>query len=156
MICSSSNQFALIFFSFTLLFSVSACSSPSTNKNSSSGRDSSMPKEFGTRFSSENIKKEREAYYLKKLSMLKRLNPTVEVQKAVLLNDFHYLVSTFDRAVGVSVLGLTEDEMRDNKCKFKSVEGMGDVLYGSNHINYRKEMIKYMTEFNILMKAYCG
>lgn len=40
-------------------------------------------------------------------------------------------------------------------CQLEVVEGMGDVIYGENHMMYRKFMRDYSKDFNTVMKKYC-
>ena len=135
---------------------VQACSSPSNNSNEIEKIDKSMPKEFGNRFSIEKIKKEREAFYIKKRSELKKLSPDAEVFKALQSNNKHYLAVSAGKGTPFSIPGLVQSQTQTITCNTKSVEGVGgDVLYGQNHLFYRQEMLSYMKEFNKLMSLYC-
>ena len=46
-------------------------------------------------------------------------------------------------------------EEAPKNCEFDAVEGMGDVIYGENHMKYRKLMRIYAKDFNQIMTAYC-
>ena len=41
-------------------------------------------------------------------------------------------------------------------CKLVAIDGMGDVLYGENHLKYRKLMRAYAEAFNTEMKQHCN
>lgn len=149
------KHFKISFLFIPLLFSVQACSTPVPASSSNSKTDSAMPKEFGSRFSSEKIKQERESYYSQKLMQLKSLNAGYEVSKAVQSKNI-YLISTIaGRGTTASIPGLVGPQTQILNCKIVASEGMGDVLYGKNHLKYRQEMLRYMREFNALMQPYC-
>lgn len=148
------NIIKLCFLSLPILASVQACSAPKVN-NVKTNTDSAMPKEFGNRFSSENLKKEREAFYAQKRIELKSLNALTEVKRALQSNNIYLMVIAANRGTSLSVPGLLDPQVQSVNCRIQSVEGMGDVIYGKNHIAYRQEILRYMTEFNALMQSYC-
>jgi len=53
--------------------------------------------------------------------------------------------------------GVVIPEFNDapNNCLQESVEGMGDVIYGEQHMKYRQLMREYAKQYNLVMKAYC-
>ena len=137
------------------LVTVQACSSPASDQNQGGNSESIMPKEFGDRFSTEKIKKEREAFYAQKLSELRRSSPSADVNTALQANDIYLMAVPAGRGGSRSYPGLVEPQAVNVNCKTVSAEGMGDVLYGKNHILYRQELLQYMSQFNTLMSPYC-
>lgn len=149
------NLFKLLMLGVCLLI-FTACSGTATNDtNEKSSSDSIMPKEFGDRFSIDNIKKEREAYYAKKRIELKNTSPSAEVVKALRSGNVYLMEIPAGRGGSRSFPGLVEPKIMEVNCKTVPVEGMGDVLYGKNHILYRKELLIFMREFNALMIPNC-
>ncbi len=148
------NLLKLLVLAFPIV-TVQACSNPSSDQTDNSNSDSIMPKEFGDRFSSEKIKKEREAYYAQKRLELRRSSPAAEVNNALRANNIYLMVVPAGRGGSRSIPGLAEPQAVKVNCKTVSVEGMGDVLYGKNHILYRQELLQYMRKFNALMSPYC-
>ena len=126
-----------------------------TNSSSSNTSDSTMPKEFGSRFSTKNIKAEREAFYAHKRNELALLSPTVEVNKAIHSNNVHLMVVPASRGGTLSIPGLTNLQLKTISCRMQNIEGMGDVLYGNNHAAYRQEILNYSRRFNALIAPYC-
>ncbi|MEH6457365.1 MAG: hypothetical protein V7749_13630 [Cocleimonas sp.] len=137
------------------IITVQACSSPVPNKTDDSSSASIMPKEFGDRFSSEKIKREREALYAKKLSELRLKDPATEVNNALRSNNIYLMAVPAGRGVSRSIPILNEPKSLQVNCKTVAVEGMGDALFGKNHILYRQELLQYMRKFNTLMSPYC-
>jgi len=137
------------------LATVQACSNPELNQTENTHSESIPPKKFGDRFSVENIKKEREAFYAQKRIELKRSTPTVDVKNALRNNDVYLMVIPAGRGGSSSIPGLIEPKVTNVNCKTVFVEGMGDILYGKNHMLYRQELLQYMRQFNALMSQYC-
>ena len=105
---------------------------------------------------SEKIKQERENYYAQKLLQLKSMNAANDVAKAVQSNNFYLLTVLAGRGTDAAIPGLLGPRVQVIKCNLIPTEGMGDILYGKNHLKYRQEMVKYMREFNALMQPNCN
>ena len=119
---------------------------------SSSNRSSSQP---NNRFSIEKIKKQKEAEYAKKYADLKKMNPSVEVAKAVKNNSIYLLAYQSGRGGARLIPGLVEPQPTNINCRVLQLDGMGDSIYGENHLKYRVELRKYASEFNAKMFSYC-
>jgi hypothetical protein len=144
------------------LVAIQACSSPelkqqSSNSvgNTSNNSDRIMPKEFEGRFSSNKIKHEREAYYLKKRTELRKTSPSQKVNQALRSNNIYLMEVPGGRGGSRSIPGLIEPKVVQVNCRTVPAEGMGDVLYGKNHLLYRQEILQFMQEFNAMMAPYC-
>ena len=140
---------------FVGLILVQACTNPSETDYSSNQNHSAMPKEFGDRFSIEKIKQERETYFAKKRLELKRMEPATEASRAIKSNDAYFMVVSAGRGSGQSIPGLVEPQLQIHNCRTVAAEGMGDVLYGANHMSYRQELLTYMRQFNAIIAPYC-
>ncbi|KAG1661930.1 hypothetical protein GQR58_021206 [Nymphon striatum] len=111
---------------------------------SSSNKSSSQP---SNRFSIENIKKQKEAEYAKKYADLKKMNPSVEVAKAVKNNSIYLLAYQSGRGGARLIPGLVEPQPTTVKCRVLQLDGMGDSIYGENHLKYRVALRKYASAF---------
>ncbi len=138
----------------SFLITIQACSNPQTNEQNSVTR-SPASKKFGDRFSSTKIKQERENYYAQKRFELKRISPKEKVRQALQANNIYLMEVSAGRGGVRSIPGLANSNVPQVSCKTVSVEGMGDVLYGKNHMLYRQELLQYMQQFNLLMMPHC-
>ncbi len=119
---------------------------------SSSNNSSPQP---GKRFSIENIKKQKEAEYAKKYADLKKMNPSEEVAKAVKNNSIYLLAYNSGRGGERKIPGLVEPQPTNINCRVLQLDGMGDAIYGENHLKYRIALRKYASEFNASMLTHC-
>ena len=119
---------------------------------SSSNNSSAQPNK---RFSIENIKKQKEAEYAKKYADLKKMNPSDEVAKAVKSNSIYLLAYNPGRGAERKIPGLLEPQPITVNCRVLQLDGMGDVIYGENHLKYRIALREYASAFNARMMTYC-
>lgn len=106
-------------------------------------------------YSTGKIKHDRELIYAQKLYDLKRKNPVSEANSAIDRRDF-YLMSYLSGRGGINkVPGLTQQELINNRCRYQTIAGFGDAIYGENHLRYRVAMRQYANQFNRIMMAYC-
>ncbi len=116
---------------------------------------SSQPDQFSSRFSIEGIKQRREAEYAQKLADLNRLDPAEEVKKALKSNRIYLLGYQSGKGGSTVTPGLVEPQAINQKCRVLQLDGMGDSIYGANHLKYRIALQKYASEFNALMFPNC-
>ena len=116
---------------------------------------SSQPDDFSSRFSVEAIKQRREAEYAQKLADLNKLDPAEEVKKALKSNKVYLLAYQSGRGGETITPGLIEPQAIEVKCRVLQLDGMGDAIYGENHLKYRIALRKYASEFNALMYPNC-
>ncbi len=114
-----------------------------------------QPDANSSRFSIEGIKQRREAEYAKKLIDLNKKNPAYEAQKAIENNDIHLLTFHSGRGGSIAVPGIEESQVKNVNCRLVQLDGMGDSIYGENHLKYRVAIQKYASEFNATMFTYC-
>jgi len=107
------------------------------------------------RFSVKAIKERREKEYQKKLVELAEKNPAEEVQKAISNNQLHLLMYQSGRSSPTKIPGLTQEQLKNMRCQLTQIDGMGDTIYGKNHLEYRKAIREYATQFNLAMYPYC-
>jgi len=163
------NRRYCVLIAFSLLASINACSSPSenevskpiqakqnsSNKNTTNSNNPNMPKEFGNRFSIEKIKQEREAFYAQKLFALNNKQAVLEANNEINKNNLYLMAIPAGRGSTLSIPGILDSQLPSIKCKTQTVEGLGDVLYGKNHLIYRKKITEYMLKFNRVMADRC-
>ena len=118
-------------------------------------QSSSQPDNYSSRFSVEAIKQRREAEYAQKLSDLKKLDPAEEVKNALKSNRVYLLAYQSGRGGGTITPGLIEPQAIEVKCRVLQLDGMGDAIYGENHLKYRIALRTYASEFNTLMYPNC-
>lgn len=107
------------------------------------------------RFSVERIKNNREALYAKKLKELKKKNPKKDAHAAIKRGRY-YLMSYRSGRRGVhKVPGLTKQQLASHHCKYRTISGLGDSIYGKNHLKYRIAIRHYASKFNKTIRPYC-
>lgn len=148
------------------IVAVQACSSPVPNqtdgskiaKGSNQAKDSNsnsnFPKGLSNRFSTSKIKEEREAFYTQKRIELTQIDPSTAVRNALRDNNIYLMAIPAGRGGATTIPGLSE-VTTNVKCSIVAAEGLGDSIYGENHMQYRRELLKYMREFNTLMSPHC-
>ena len=116
---------------------------------------SNQPDNYSSRFSVEGIKKREEAKYAQKLGDLSKKNPVIEAQKAIANDDLHLLTFQSGRGGSTTVPGIENLQVKNVNCRLLQLDGMGDSIYGENHLKYRVAIEKYASEFNRVMHPYC-
>jgi len=114
-----------------------------------------QPKQTPSRFSIKAIKKQEEEKYAQKLIELNEKNVAAEVEKARIKNRPYLLTYHQGRGGAMKAPGLSEKQFKNSKCKTILLDGMGDSIYGENHMSFRAAQIQYASEFNILMLPFC-
>lgn len=108
-----------------------------------------------SRFSVEKIKKQRELEYAKKLTFLNKRNPVQDARQAQTEGKILLLMYQSGRGGTNKVPGLTHQQVANTACKFKQLDGLGDSIFGNNHLKYRVAVRKYASQFNLAMLPYC-
>ena len=102
-----------------------------------------------------SIKSDRERRYAQKLHDLKLKNPVAEAQRDISRGSYYLMGYSSGRRGEKVFPGLSLQQATNSSCGFKNLDGFGDVLYGRNHLEYRKEMKIYASQFNRTMIASC-
>lgn len=116
---------------------------------------SSQSDDYSSRFSVERIKQRREAEYAQKLFDLNKLVPAEEVKNVLKSKNIYLLAYQSGRGGEIITPGLVEPQSIEVKCRVLQLDGMGDSIYGENHLKYRVALRKYASEFNALMYPNC-
>jgi len=144
------NNKMLRYLSVTALCSImSACvaTTPEQPKKKSSLMD--LAKEDHA--STQTIKKQEEQKYAQLLTTLKAKNATQDAQQAIARGDLQILGYQAGRG-GLKTPGINTQQ---NRCKVTIMDGMGDMIFGQNHMNYRIALTQYMNRYNQIMLPYC-
>ena len=101
----------------------------------------------------ENItSKDRE--YVSLLQGLSQRNPEQEAQQATARGERSILGYYAGRG-GLKLPGLTPEQQAAQKCTLKTLDGLGDVIYGDNHLKYRVALRKFAGRYNLAMLSAC-
>ena len=107
-------------------------------------------------YSTTRIKQKREAEFAQKLASLQRQNPVREAQHLASLGNTYLWVYNSGRGGSVKAPGLTTQQITNMRgCQLLQLEGMGDTIYGDNHLKYRVAARNYAKQFNLTMIRYC-
>lgn len=106
-------------------------------------------------YSVESIKQQREAEYAKKLLALKKRDPVLDAQSIIASGKIHLLAYQSGRGGIHKAPGLSDAQASHAKCKFKLLDGMGDVIYGENHLKYRIAIRRYAQRYNQVIYPFC-
>ncbi|PID45505.1 MAG: hypothetical protein CSB47_08275 [Proteobacteria bacterium] len=92
--------------------------------------------------------------YAELLEQLSQRNPNTEAQQALARGD-HFLLGYYRGRAGLKIPGLNAEQQQRQHCRLTTIDGMGDVIYGSNHLKYRIAMRNFAKAFNTQMLGVC-
>lgn len=123
------------------------------NTGSESTRPAAPIKSAPQAISSNNTSPEDQKYadLLQKLSTR---DPLAEAQQAIAKGD-HFLLGYYSGRAGLKMPGLNSEQQANHSCKLSTIDGLGDVIYGENHMNYRSAIISFAKAFNTKMLDVC-
>ena len=101
--------------------------------------------------STQAIKQREEQRYAHLLTQLQRRNAVQEARTAIARGDYHVMGYYAGRA-GLKIPGMKASQ---NRCAVQQQDGMGDILYGDNHLSYRVALRRFANQFNQVMLPYC-
>ena len=107
--------------------------------------------------SAASIKAEQEKMYGEKIKLLKMKDPLKDAMDAAALG-FPYVLGHYEGRSQILVLpGVDLTIYADNKERVPVLymDGLGDSIYGKNHIEYRQLMEQYAKKFNGLTFKAC-
>ena len=96
----------------------------------------------------------RDDKYIELLEDLSRRNPTIEAQQAIARGERQVMAYYAGRA-GLKIPGLTQKQQTAQRCSLKTLDGLGDVIYGENHLKYRVALRRFAETYNIAMVPAC-
>ena len=88
------------------------------------------------------------------LEALNQRNPAAEAQQAITRGDKAVMGYYAGRA-GLKIPGFDYQEQSANTCSLKTLDGLGDVIYGENHLKYRVALRNFARQYNIAIKHTC-
>lgn len=88
------------------------------------------------------------------LKELSQRNPKLEAQQSIASGN-PFLLAYYSGRAGLKVPGLTSEQQAKKRCPLKTIDGLGDVIYGENHLKYRIAMRNFAKIFNTNMSATC-
>ncbi len=136
-----------------LSISLQACAAIPAGSDVESHAD--LRHKYADRLSVDNIKQDREQIYAQKLAALKILSPIQDAQRAVAADGYYFLAYQTGRGGLLKTPGLTQQQSSNKRCGIQMLDGMGDVIYGDNHLQYRKAIRDYAYQFNKTMFSFC-
>lgn len=146
---SLSNNKTVRYLTVTALVSVmSACVATPEQPEK---KPSLMDKARAEHASTQSIKKQEEQNYAQLLKILKTKSAGQDAQQAITRGDIQILGYQAGRG-GLQTPGYNGQQ---NRCKITIMDGMGDMIFGQNHMNYRLALTQYMTRYNQIMLPYC-
>lgn len=96
----------------------------------------------------------KDSEYANLLDGLSQRNPTIEAQQDMARGERSVLGYYAGRA-GLKIPGLTPPQQATQRCALKTLDGLGDVIYGENHLKYRVALRRYAKAYNIAMMPAC-
>lgn len=88
------------------------------------------------------------------LQTLSKRDPKLEAQQAIISGD-HFLIGYYSGRAGLKVPGLSSQQKETQRCTLKTIDGLGDVIYGENHLKYRIAMRNFAKVYNTNMSEVC-
>ncbi len=134
----------------TLAFLLQACNAgPETPRPiAQTSQATSSPQPMNENITS----KDRE--YIGLLQELSQRNPEQEAQQAAARGERSILGYYAGRG-GLKLPGLTQEQQAVQKCTLKTLDGLGDVIYGDNHLKYRVALRQFAGRYNSAMLSAC-
>ena len=96
----------------------------------------------------------RDGEYIGKLQNLLQRNPEMEAQQAMARGE-RILMGYYAGRAGLKFPGLSPEQQSNQTCTLKTLDGLGDVIYGNDHLKYRVELRKFAGRYNIAMMPVC-
>ena len=104
------------------------------------------------------IKAKEEKKYALELIRVKKMNAVTNAADAIKLGFPHLLVHYAGRSGSLVLPGIEQENYRhaQAKCPVLVLDGLGDTIYGNNHMHYRKAMTAYAAKFNKITYKACA
>lgn len=107
--------------------------------------------------SAADIIAKKEQVYIDKLAILKKRNPKEDAKAATALG-FPYVLGYHrgrSRVIDIPGVDMKQYEAKKSNCPTLIMDGMGDMIYGVKHQEYRKALREYAIRFNQYTFAAC-
>ena len=96
----------------------------------------------------------RDSEYIGLLQVLSQRSPEQEAQQAAARGD-RSIMGYYAGRAGLKLPGLSPEQQAVQKCTLKTLDGLGDVIYGDNHLKYRVALRKFAGRYNLAMLPNC-
>jgi hypothetical protein len=107
--------------------------------------------------SAKEIKAEKEKKYAQELVQMKSRSAAKDAAAAKSLGFPYLLAHHAGRSLSLVIPGLAQKDYKaaQARCPILIIDGLGDVIYGANHMAYRKAMTDYAASFNKITYKAC-
>ncbi len=107
-------------------------------------------------YSTDRIKQKREAEFAQKLIAIQQRNPVRDAHNLASQGNKYLWAYQSGRGGSTKAPGLTRQQLTNLRgCSLVQLKGMGDVIYGDNHLKYRVAARNYAKQFNLAILPYC-
>ena len=96
----------------------------------------------------------KDQQYVEQLRLLERRNPQLEAQQAI-ASGKPGMIGYYSGRAGLKAPGVTAKQQAQQRCKVDTIDGLGDVIYGENHLKYRIAMRNFIKSYNSTMLSAC-
>jgi len=96
----------------------------------------------------------KDQQYAGLLQALEKRNPNIEAQQAI-ASGKPTIIGYYSGRAGLKTPGLTTEQQAKQRCKLDTIDGLGDVIYGENHMKYRIAIRNFAKAYNSNMLAAC-
>ena len=97
---------------------------------------------------------EKDQEFAELLQALSQRNPQREASEAM-ANGTPNILGYYGGRAGLKTPGLTVEQQAKQRCKLNIIDGLGDVIYGENHMKYRIAMRNFAKAYNSSMLTAC-
>jgi len=107
--------------------------------------------------SAKEIKAQEEKKYAQELKAMEKRNPAKDAQAAKSLG-FPYLLAHYaGRSSSLIIPGIDNQHLKtaQQRCPILIMDGLGDMVYGKQHMAYRKASTDYAVAFNKVTYKAC-
>ncbi len=115
---------------------------------------STTPKTVAAHQKPESSVSEQDRKFITMLQELSRRNPAQEAQQSIASGERNIMGYYAGRG-GLKLPGLTLEQQASQRCTLKTLDGLGDVIYGKNHLKYRVALRRFAKAYNIAMLPNC-
>jgi len=92
--------------------------------------------------------------YADLLASLSQRNPVTEAEQDMASGQRSVMGYYAGRA-GLKIPGFTQQQQARQQCSLRTLDGLGDVIYGENHLKYRVALRRFAKAYNIAMMPAC-
>lgn len=97
---------------------------------------------------------DKDQQYATLLLALEKRSPSSEAQQAI-ASGKPTIIGYYSGRAGLKTPGLTTEQQAQQRCKLDVIDGLGDVIYGENHMKYRIAMRNFAKTYNSTTISVC-